>query len=91
MTGGEDREAKCVAFLRGFASRWTCRHAHLLGVKGCRPTSVDTPADAPTTWGAVVQREGRREVMGRLPAGLARLPPGCPRLRFGDCQGATGH
>src|SRR5262245_33615155 len=73
MTGGEDREAKRVAFLRGLAARRTCRHAQLLGVKGCRPTSVDTPADAPVPWGAVVQRDGRREVRDRLPAGLARL------------------
>src|SRR5262249_33748956 len=90
MTGGEDREAKRVAFLRGLASRRPCRHAQLLGVKGCRPTSVDTPADAPTPWEAVAQREGLREVIGRRRAGLVRLPPGFPRLRFGDRQGGPG-
>ena len=79
-----------MAFLRGPAARRPCRHAQLLGVKGCLPTSVGTPADTPTTWGAVGSRDGRREVMGRLRAGLARLPPGFPRLRFVDCQGATG-
>ena len=76
-----------MAFLRGLAARRTCRHAQLLGVEGCRPTSVDTPADAPTPWGAVVQRDGRREVMGRLRAGLAQLPPGFPRLRFVEPSG----
>ena len=90
MTGGEDREAKRVTFLRGPAARRPCRHARLLGVKGGLSTSVDTPADAPTPWGAVVQREGRREVMGRRRAGLAQLRPGFPWLRFGDRQGATG-
>jgi hypothetical protein len=90
MTGVEDRKAKRVAFLRGPAARRTCRHAHLLGVKGCLPTSVATPADALTPWGAVVQRDGRREGIGRRRAGLARLLPGFPRLRFVDRQGATG-
>jgi hypothetical protein len=80
-----------VALLRGPASRRPCRHARLLGVKGGLSTSVDTPADAPTPWGAVVQRDGLREVMGRLRAGLAQLRLGFPWLRCGDRQGATGH